>query len=87
MKKVILLSYMFLNACAGTIFVPYDNQGRISLNADEKGLQAFSDMMIGLTNEAKTPQGQKSSHYQFREQQVSWKETLKAKFNNGGENE
>lgn len=82
MKKVILGSCLvaLLSGCAGQFFTPYDNAGRISLQADEKGMQAFSDMMIGLTNEARTPAGQKSAHYQLREEQVNWKSKMQARF-------
>lgn len=90
-KKVIfgsllMLSTGLLTGCAGQFFTPYDNAGRISLNADEKGLQAFSDMVIGLTNEARTPAGQKSSHYQLRQEQVSWKDKFRDRFAKGGVN-
>ena len=88
MNKVIFLFLILgLNACSGQFFTPYDQAGRISLQADEKGMQAFSDMLIGISNESHTPQGQKSSYYQLRENQVNWKNQIKAKYSKGGENE
>ena len=88
MKKVILLTLLFNSACASTFFTPYDDAGRLSLSGDEKGLQAFSDMLVGLTNEARTPAGQKGSYYQLREEQVNWKAKFQTKYGQkGGQNE
>lgn len=44
-------------------------EGSVLLAADERGMRAFGDMMVGVANEARTPTGMKSSHYQLREGQ------------------
>ena len=86
MKKLIFLSLILsLNACAGQFFTPYDQAGRISLQADERGMRAFSDLMTGLVNETKTPKGNKSSHYQLREaqeatNQMRWQVKMQQRF-------
>ena len=96
-KKVILgslliLSTGLLTGCAGQFFTPYDQAGRISFQADEKGMRAFSDLMTGLVNETKTPKGQKSSHYQMRSEQevtnqLPWQVKMQARFNKEASNE
>ena len=90
MKKLIFLSLILsMNACSGQFFTPYDQAGRISFQADEKGMRAFSDLMTGLVNETKTPKNQKSSHYQMRSEQertnqMSWQAKIQARYNQGG---
>ena len=93
MKKVILLSILVsFSACSSAFFTPYDKSGRISLNADEKGMRAFTDLMAGLVNEGRTPAGTKSSHYQLREEQerteqMSWQAKMQARFNKEANND
>ena len=87
MKKYILLGCLMstLAACSfsGSSFT--SDSGRISLNADEKGMRAFSDMMLGVQNIAKTPNEMKPSHYTLREEQervnaLEWSSKIKEKF-------
>lgn len=89
MKKVIFIFLLLSTGCTSQFFTPYDKAGRISLNADEKGMRAFSDMMVGLVNEGKTPKGQKGAHYQMRTEQerteqMSWQAKIQARYNQGG---
>ena len=86
MKKLIFLSLILsMNACSGQFFTPYNQAGRISFQADEKGMRAFSDLMTGLVNETKTPKGKKSSHYQMRSEQevtnqMPWQVKMQQRF-------
>lgn len=88
-NKIIITSLLITcSACAGQFFTPYDQAGRISLQADQKGMQAFSDLMTGLVNEGKTPKGKKSSHYQLREaqettNQLPWQVKIQERFSKG----
>ena len=92
-NKLIFASLLLTcSACAGQFFTPYDQAGRISLQADQKGMQAFADMMTGLVNEGKTPKDKKSSHYQLRERQeetnqMPWRVKMQQRFTQGGSNE
>lgn len=54
--------------CASHAPAPWQ-EGSVMLAADEKGMRAFGDMMVGVANEVRTPSGMKSSAYQLREQQ------------------
>jgi len=81
-----------LTGCSSQFFTPYDKSGRISLNADEKGMRAFTDLMAGLVNEGKTPAGQKGAHYILREEQerteqMSWQAKIQSKYNKEASNE
>lgn len=92
LTTTLLLATTTMTACSGAFYAPYDNVGRISLQADEKGMQAFSDMMNGLINETKTPKGQKSSYYQLRERQddtrgLPWRVKMQERFSQGGQHE
>jgi hypothetical protein len=59
---------LILQGCGGVVHSPAPwQEGSILLSADEKGMRAFGDTMVGIANEARTPAGIKSSHYQLRE--------------------
>lgn len=88
MKKIIFIFILAsASACSfsGSSFT--SDSGRISLNADEKGMRAFSDMMLGVQNIAKTPNEIKPSHYTLREDQertnaLEWSAKIKERFEN-----
>lgn len=59
---------MYTTGCGGVIAAPSPlDEGHILLSADERGMRAFGDMVVGVQNEARTPADMKSSHYQLRE--------------------
>lgn len=87
-KYILFVVLIGMSACSGQFFTPYDQAGRISLQADEKGMRAFSDLMTGLVNEGRTPKGKKSSHYQLREEQeitsrMPWQVKMQQRFSKG----
>ena len=74
MKKKILSSsciagLLFTQACSSTFAdrIAGQKSGYMQINADAAGLQEFGNLMVGLTNEAKTPPEAKSSYFQHEE--------------------
>jgi len=69
MKKVIGITAVALVAttgCAGAMHVASDGA---TLTGSPEGLQAMFDGMNGIIENTRAPAGQKSSHWQLREQQ------------------
>lgn len=66
-----ILWAVLATGCGGVAHSPSPWQdGSILISADEKGMRSFGDMITGIGNEARTPAGIKSSHYQLREMAV-----------------
>lgn len=86
---IMALSVVSLSSCSGLVqhsMLGSKEGGYVSINADAPGMRALSDWQTGTINEARTPDGQKGSYYQLREEQEKQK-TLRIQFKSqeGGE--
>lgn len=73
MKVVVCsLTVASLTSCSGLVqhsVLGSDEGGYVSINTDAEGMRALSDWQTGTINEARTPEGVKSSYFQLREGQ------------------
>ena len=67
---------MSQTACASlvgeSLFTGQD-EGRFLLSTDAEGMRAWSDSLNGIITNTKEPEGQKSAHWQLREQETAVK--------------
>lgn len=66
------LSICSLTACGAVLDLSGggNEQGSILINADERGMRAFGDVLNGLVDNTKTPAGMESAHYKLRKEQT-----------------
>ena len=71
MKRVILAVGLVVSCagCFGKGRVDPSDRGYVNLEADEKGMQAFNDMIQGAITNGKASADQKSASWQHREVQ------------------
>ena len=74
MHKVIAIGLAVgcLSSCTGLTqhsLFGSEEGGYVSINTDAEGMRALSDWQTGTINEARTPEGVKSSYFQLREGQ------------------
>ena len=50
-----------------------EDEGRFLISADAEGLRAWNDGLNGIITNTKEPEGQKSAHWQLREQETGVK--------------
>jgi len=70
MKTILAIGLIALTGCAGTMHVA--NNGA-TLTGSPEGLQAMFDGLNGVIENTRIPAGQKSSHWQLRENQEQQK--------------
>lgn len=61
-----MMSLLFTNACSSTFIdrIAGNESGYVNINADAQGMDAFGNILTGLVNETKTPEGQESAYWQ-----------------------
>lgn len=68
--SIVAMVALFATGCSGSYMGDYD----LVILGNEKGLERLTDHNIGLVNEGKTKQGEKSYHYELREKQTGIEE-------------
>jgi hypothetical protein len=88
-KSGVIASLLASSACSASLgkYAMSQESGRILIDADEKGLRAFGDLITGSITTGKASPDQNTAHHQMRRKQseveaVRW--TSKSFTNKGG---
>ena len=71
MKKIILIVFLASStACTTTVGQGWNGEGRVLLAADERGMEAFSDMIQGTITNGKASPDTDTGAWETRRQQI-----------------